>query len=77
MTKTRGKAKNANGEGGITYREDGRYMGRYTVHTATGSRRRVVYGKTRKEAHEKLVKALADRDKDSSYRVRTKRFRHT
>jgi len=56
------KAKRANGEGGITYREDGRYMGRYTVQTATGPKRRVVYGRTRKEAHEKLVKALADRD---------------
>jgi integrase len=56
------KAKRANGEGGITYREDGRYMGRYTIQTATGPKRRVVYGRTRKEAHEKLVKALADRD---------------
>jgi len=58
----KGKAKRANGEGGITYREDGRYMGRYTVQTATGPKRRVVYGKSRKEAHEKLVKALANRD---------------
>jgi len=57
------KAKRANGEGGITYREDGRYMGRYTVQTATGPKRRVVYGRTRKETHEKLVKALADRDR--------------
>jgi integrase len=63
VTKTRGKAKSANGEGGITYREDGRYMGRYTVQTATGPKRRVVYGRTRKDAHEKLVKALADRDR--------------
>jgi integrase len=62
MGKTRSKAKRANGEGGITYREDGRYMGRYTVQTATGPKRRVVYGRTRKEAHEKLIKALADRD---------------
>jgi integrase len=63
VTKTRGKAKRANGEGGITYREDGRYMGKYTVQTATGPKRRVVYGRTRKEAHENLVKALADRDR--------------
>ena len=62
MTRTRGKAKSANGEGGITYREDGRYMGRYTVQAATGPKRRVVYGRTRKEAHEKLVNAIADRD---------------
>src|SRR3712207_6041141 len=38
-------------------------MGRYTVQTATGPKRRVVYGRTRKEAHENLVKALADRDR--------------
>lgn len=63
MTRTRGKAKSANGEGGITYREDGRYMGRYTVQAATGPKRRVVYGRTRKEAHEKLVNAIADRDR--------------
>src|ERR671917_2925203 len=56
------RAKRANGEGGITHREDGRYMGRYTVQTAIGPKRRVVYGRTRKEAHEKLIKALADRD---------------
>jgi integrase len=63
VTRTRGKAKSANGEGGITYREDGRYMGRYTVQAATGPKRRVVYGRTRKEAHEKLVNAIADRDR--------------
>ena len=63
MTRIRGKGKSANGEGGITYREDGRYMGRYTVQTAKGPKRRVVYGRTRKEAHEKLIKALADRDR--------------
>jgi integrase len=55
--------RSGNGEGGITYREDGRYMGRYTVETPAGPKRRVVYGKTRKEAHEKLIEALADRDR--------------
>src|SRR5918995_3351897 len=37
-------------------------MARYTVHTATGAKRKAVYGKTRKDAAEKLTKALADRD---------------
>lgn len=32
--------KKANGEGSITKRKDGRYMGRYTVE----SKRRAVYG---------------------------------
>jgi hypothetical protein len=54
--------KRGNGEGGISRRKDGLYMARYTVHTATGAKRKAVYGKTRKEAAEKLTKALADRD---------------
>ncbi len=54
--------KRGNGEGGITRRKDGLYMARYTVQTATGAKRKAVYGKTRKEAAEKLTKALADRD---------------
>jgi len=37
-------------------------MARYTIQTATGAKRKAVYGKTRKEAAEKLTKALADRD---------------
>lgn len=54
--------KRGNGEGGITRRKDGLYMARYTVQTATGAKRKAVYGKTRKEAAEKLTKALVDRD---------------
>jgi integrase len=54
--------KRGNGEGSITLRKDGLYMARYTVQTATGAKRKAVYGKTRKEAAEKLTKALADRD---------------
>jgi integrase len=54
--------KRGNGEGGISRRKDGLYMARYTVHTATGAKRKAVYGKTRKEAAEKLTKALADWD---------------
>ena len=55
--------KRGNGEGGISrHKKSGLYMARYTVQTATGSKRRTVYGKTRKEAAEKLTKAMADRD---------------
>jgi integrase len=53
--------KRGNGEGSITKRKDGRYMARYTVHTTKGPKRRTVYGRTRKEAADKLAKALSDR----------------
>jgi hypothetical protein len=50
--------KRGNGEGGITrHKKSGLYMARYTVQTATGPKRKTVYGKTRKEAAEKLTKA--------------------
>ncbi len=52
--------KRGNGEGSITKRKDGRYMARYTVHTAKGLKRKTVYGRTRKEAAEKLARALSD-----------------
>ena len=54
--------KRGNGEGGISRRKDGLYMVRYTVQTATGSKRKTLYGKTRREVDEKLTKAKADRD---------------
>jgi len=58
MTRRRG-----NGEGGITrHKKSGLYMARYTVETSTGPKRKTIYGKTRKEASEKLTKAMADRD---------------
>src|SRR5215210_5186586 len=57
MAKRRG-----NGEGSITKRKDGRWMGRYTVHTANGSKQKPIYGKTRAEVAEKLTKAMADRN---------------
>jgi integrase len=53
--------KRGNGEGSITKRKDGRWMARYTVHTAKGPKRRTVYGKTRKEAADKLARVLSDR----------------
>ncbi len=54
--------KRGNGEGSITRRKDGLYMARYTVQTATGPKRKTIYGKTRGEVSEKLTKAMADRD---------------
>jgi integrase len=54
--------KRGNGEGSITKREDdGRWMARYTVHTAAGRKRKTIYGKTRAEVAEKLAKAVMDR----------------
>lgn len=57
MAKRRG-----NGEGSITRRKDGRWMGRYTVHTANGPKQKAIYGKTRQEVAASLAKAIADRD---------------
>jgi integrase len=53
--------KRGNGEGSITKRKDGRWMARYTVHTAAGRKRKTIYGKTRAEVAEKLAKAVMDR----------------
>ena len=55
--------RRGNGEGGITrHKKSGLYMARYTIQTATGPKRKTVYGKTRKEAAKKLTKAMADSD---------------
>jgi len=56
------KKKRGNGEGSISKRKDGRWWGRYTVHTANGSKQKAVYGKTRQEVAAKLAKALSDRE---------------
>jgi hypothetical protein len=50
------------GEGGISRRKDGRWTGQYTLETAAGTKRKSVYGKTRREVAAKLTKAIADRD---------------
>jgi hypothetical protein len=42
-------------------------MARYTVHTAKGPKRRHVYGRTRKEAADKLAKVLSDRVEGIDY----------
>ena len=54
--------RRGNGEGSITRRKDGLYMGRYTVQMPTGKKRKALYGKTRQEVAEKLTRAMADRD---------------
>jgi integrase len=54
--------RRGNGEGSITrHKKSGLYMARYTVETPTGSKRRTIYAETRKEAADKLAKALSDR----------------
>jgi integrase len=55
--------KRGNGEGSITRRKDGLYMARYTVQTATGPKRKTIYGKEREEVAEKLIDALSNRNK--------------
>src|SRR5215216_2160766 len=42
---------------GITKRKDGRYVGRYTVHTADGPKRKVIYGRKYKDVEKKLAEA--------------------
>lgn len=59
--------KNANGEGSITRRKDGLYMGRYTVQTETGPKRKTIYGKDRQDVSERLTQAIADRNKGLVY----------
>jgi len=45
---------------GITKRSDGRYVGRYTVHTPDGPKRKVIYGRKYKEVERKLAEARGD-----------------
>ena len=53
--------RRGNGEGTITRRKDGRWEARYYVQTVNGLKRKVLYGKTRAEAGDKLARALSDR----------------
>ena len=53
--------RRGNGEGTITRRKDGRWEARYTVHSAEGPKRKVLYGKMRGAVAEKLNTALSDR----------------
>ena len=53
--------RRGNGDGTITRRKDGRWEARYSVHTADGLKRPVIYGRTRSEVAEKLNQALSAR----------------
>ena len=49
------RARRVNGDGSITRRADGRWMGRFYAWTSTGTRKRItVYGKTRQEAADSM-----------------------
>ena len=54
--------KRGNGEGSIYRRKDGRWVGQYTIYTATGPKYRYLYGRTRAAVAEKLTTAMADRN---------------
>lgn len=52
------KGRNSNGEGSITQLKNGLWQARVSIRMPDGELKRVAfYGKTKKEAHEKLVKA--------------------
>jgi hypothetical protein len=53
--------RRGNGEGTITRRKDGRWEARYYVPTMNGTKRKMIYGRTRAEVSDKLTKALSDR----------------
>ena len=55
--------KRGNGEGSISRRKDGLYMARYTIQTATGTKRKTIYGKEREDVAEKLADALSNRNR--------------
>ena len=54
--------RRGNGEGSVTLRKDGRWQAMYYELTVTGFKRRYVYGKTRREAWEKMMRARARSD---------------
>jgi len=55
---TRPARRRVNGDGSLTKRADGRWMGRYYAWTSAGTRKRVnAYGKTRQEAADKMREA--------------------
>ncbi len=59
--------KRGNNEGSITKRGDGRYMARYTVHTADGPKRKTIYGRKYKEVKRKRDLAVGDAAKGIVY----------
>lgn len=66
MAKKSSKGRNANGEGGITQLKNGLWQARLSVRDLNGELKRYAfYGKTKKEAHDKLVKAQHEVQTDS------------
>lgn len=55
--------RRANGEGSISERKNGGWMGQYYVELPAGRKRRTLYAKTQREVRTKLTEALAQRDK--------------
>ena len=53
--------KRGNGEGSISRRKGGGWMGQYVIYTSAGRKRKTVYGKTRAEVATKLAKAISNR----------------
>jgi integrase len=59
--------KRGNGEGSISRRKNGGWIAQYSVYTLEGRKRKTIYGRTRAEVSEKLIKAMADRDSGIVY----------
>jgi integrase len=59
--------KRGNGEGSISRRKNGVWIAQYSVYTLEGRKRKTIYGKTRAEVAERLIKAMADRDGGIAY----------
>jgi integrase len=51
----------------ITKRKDGRFMARYTVHTADGPKRKTIYGRNYKDVEKALAEARGDAAKGIVY----------
>ncbi|QYJ15625.1 Tn916 family transposase [Rubrobacter xylanophilus DSM 9941] len=62
--------KRGNGEGSISRRKNGGWMGQYVVYTAEGRKRKTVYGKTRKEVAAKLAKEISNRESGLTFDAR-------
>ena len=56
------RKKRGNGEGSIYRKADGRWVTQYTAETAQGTKRKTLYGKTRREVAEKLRVTLSEKD---------------
>lgn len=55
-------AKRGNGEGSISRRKGGGWMGQYYVEIGAVRKRKTIYGKSREDVRQELTRAMADRD---------------